>query len=277
MDELRARAYLDLLLDKDSRPAAPAPDNTSSASGETGNTGASGGGAGTGGPGDGESGSPDPAAPMTPPGAGARPSGFAGRLHLTVPLITLLGLADRPGEIPGLGPVDPWLARDLARAAAANPQTTWCLTVTDQHGHAIGHGCARPAPKDRARRPPGGPDPPDPPGRTSRDRPGFTFGPHDRDGPPGGYGSWRLATGAPGQRDWNIAVDPIATGTCDHRFEAAGHDPGGKLRHLTQVRHATCASPACRRPSAQADFEHNIPYEAGGRTCMCNGGPSKFT
>ena len=77
MDELRARAYLDLLLDKDSRPAAPAPDNTSSASGETGNTGASGGGAGTGGPGDGESGSPDPAAPMTPPGAGARPSGFA--------------------------------------------------------------------------------------------------------------------------------------------------------------------------------------------------------
>jgi hypothetical protein len=22
-----------------------------------------------------------------------------------------------------------------------------------------------------------------------------------------------------------------------------------------------------------SDFEHNIPYEAGGRTCLCNGGP----
>ena len=56
--------------------------------------------------------------------AGVRPAGFAGRLNLTVPLATLLELADRPGEIPGLGPVDPWLARDLARAAAANPTTT---------------------------------------------------------------------------------------------------------------------------------------------------------
>ncbi len=68
-------------------------------------------------------------------------------------------------------------------------------------------------------------------------------------------------------------MDPIATGTCDHRFEAAGHDPGRKLRHLAQIRHATCTAPACRRPATQADFEHNIPYEAGGRTCLCNGGP----
>ena len=111
-----------------------------------------------------------------------RPSGFVGRLHLTVPLATLLGLADRPGEIPGLGPVDPWLARDLARAAAANPKTTWCLSVTDGQGHAIGHGCARPAPANRNKQPGGQPrprapegrDPPDPPAATSRDGPGFT-------------------------------------------------------------------------------------------------------
>ncbi len=218
---------------------------------------------------------------MTAPGAGVRPSGFVGRLHLTVPLTTLLGLADRPGEIPGLGPVDPWLARDLARAAAANPTTTWCLTVTDGQGHAIGHGCARPAPGNRAKGPgdqqktgpPGGPGPPDPPGAASRDGPGFTVTAGGRDGPPGGYGSWRFTTGVPGQRDLAFAVDPIATGSCDHRFEAAGHDPGRKLRHLAQIRHATCTAPACRRPATQADFEHNIPYEAGGRTCLCNGGP----
>ena len=25
--------------------------------------------------------------------------------------------------------------------------------------------------------------------------------------------------------------------------------------------------------AAQCDFEHNTPYEAGGRTCLCNAGP----
>ena len=103
--------------------------------------------------------------------------------------------------------------------------------------------------------------------------PGFTFTSSDRAGPPGGYGSWRLRTGIAGQRDLAFAVDPVATGTCDHRFEAGGHDPGRKLRHLAQIRHATCTAPTCRRPATQADFEHNVPYEAGGRTCLCNGGP----
>jgi len=45
------------------------------------------------------------------------------------------------------------------------------------------------------------------------------------------------------------------------------------LRHLTEIRHATCTGPTCRRPSRRADFEHNTPYEAGGRTCQCNGSP----
>jgi len=232
MDELRARAFLDLLLDTDSRPATP----------------------------DG-------------PTAERRGAGFTGRNHLTIPLATLLELADRPGEIPGLGPVDPWLARDLARASAASPTTTWCLTVTDDQGHAIGHGCARPEPRKHPRRradqrgagPPGGHDPPG--------GPGFTFTPADANGPPGGYGSWRFTTGIRGQPALLVAIDPIAIDTCDHRFAAAGHDPGVKLRHLSQVRHALCTGPMCRRPSARADFEHNTPYDQGGRSCLCNGGP----
>jgi len=52
---------------------------------------------------------------------------------LTVPLATLLDRACWTAEIPGIGPIDPWLARDLA-AAAAHPKTTWCVTVTDEHG-----------------------------------------------------------------------------------------------------------------------------------------------
>ena len=200
------------------------------------------------------------------------PAGFTGRNHLTVPLATLLELADRPGEIPGLGPVDPDLARDLARASAASPKTTWCLTVTDDQGHAIGHGCARPEPRkhpgsradQRETGPPGGHDPPGP---------GFAFTPADADGPPGGYGSWRFTTGIRGQPALLIAIDPIAIDTCDHRFAAAGHDPGVKLRHLSQIRHAFCTGPMCRRPSIRADFEHNTPYDQGGRSCLCNGGP----
>jgi uncharacterized protein DUF222 len=236
------------------------------------------------GPHDDGSGPPEPDRSRTPPVPGVIPAGFIGCINLTVPLATMVGLADRPGEISGLGPVDPALARDLVGAAARNPRTTYCVTVTDEQGHAIGHGCARPEPKSHRRaarapepRPPRGHDPPgghDPPaGLGAGPGRGFTFTASDEDGPRGGYGTWRLSTGIPGRPDLLIALDPIALDTCDHRFEARGHDPGVKLRHLTQIRHATCTGPTCRRPAKQCDFEHNIPYEAGGATCMCNGGP----
>ena len=254
MDELRARAYLDILLGQDSRPGQPA-----------GNGGEDPTGAGDGPAGGGGDGRPEGSATPAPGGplASLIPAGFAGRITLTIPLATLTGRADRPGEMTGIGPIDPWLARDLARAAAGNPRSTWCVTVTDEQGHAIGHGCARPQGRDEAkRRKP-----------AARDGPGFTFTAAGGHGPPGGYGSWRLSTGAGGQRDLIVALDPIATEDCDHRFAARGHDPGVKLRHLAQIRYATCTGPTCRRPSTQADFEHNIPYEAGGRTCLCNGGP----
>ena len=215
MDQLRARAYLDLLTGTDSRPGRH---DTS---------------------------------PV--------PGGFAANVNLTVPLTTTLGLADRPGDLAGFGPVDPWLARDLARAAAANPKTKWCVTITDADGHAIGHGCARPQPKNHAK-------------HGKRGRPGFSFTRTSRDGPPGGYGTWKLRTPGPGP-DLIVELHPLTTENCDHRFQANGHDPGVKLRHLAQIRHATCTSPVCRRPAATCDYEHNIPFEAGGRTCLCNGGP----
>src|ERR1700678_2830520 len=220
MDQLRARAYLDLLLGKDSRPTVPAgtqngstagksdaggrgdTNSESDASGDSdtegdGSEGPDGprdggpgdGGPGSGGPGDGGSGRQDPSWPRTPPGSGVIPAGFIGRNHLTVPLTTLLELAQRPGEIPGIGPGHPWLARDLARASAANPKTTWCPTVTDQDGHAIGHGCARPqpgnhttpTPKRQKQQPTGGTDPP---GGTP-DRPGTSPDPRGGTDPPG--------------------------------------------------------------------------------------------
>ena len=224
MDQLRARAYLDLLLGKDSRPRPVGPQPGTPGHGNT---------------------------------PGLAPAGFAGRVTLTVPLATVAGLADRPGDLAGLGPVDPWLARDLATAAAASPRTTWCLTVTDTKGYAVAHGCARAEPKSHRKR--AGPGPP--PGGA-----GFTLTPASRDG------TWRLHTPGPGP-DLIITLESLTTDPCGHRQQASGHDPGVKLRHLSQVRHATCTSPVCRRPAAQCDLEHNTPYETGGRSCLCNTGP----
>jgi hypothetical protein len=307
MDYLRAVAYADILLSRDSRQSlAPSPSPSPSPT-------AAGDGTAEGRPGSGPpdscgprpQGSPDPQDspdrqdspdPQVPPTASVLPAGFIGHVNLTVPVTTQLHLADRPGQISGIGPVDPDLARDLVRAASANPKTTWCVTVTDQHGHAIGHGCARLEPKHTSditrttghdqpgppsdHGPPGDHDPPGPPGghgppsgTGTTPPPKFTFTPTSQPGPPGGYGTWRITTGIPGQRALVVEIDPLSTDGCDHRFQARGHDPGVKLRHLAQIRHATCTAPTCRRPSAQADFEHNIPYEAGGRTCLCNGGP----
>ena len=62
-------------------------------------------------------------------------------------------------------------------------------------------------------------------------------------------------------------------GPCDHRYEAAGHDPGVKLKHLTGILNQHCTFPPCRRPHHQSDYEHSTPYDKGGRTCLCQGGP----
>jgi hypothetical protein len=218
-DQLRARAFCDLLLGRDSRPGHQGEKI---------------------------------------PGAGA--GGVASRVMLTVPATTLLDLADRPGEFGTFGPVDPWLARDLAAAAAQNPTSTWCVTVTDKDGHAVAHGCARPEPKNQRK------SGPDPPGGT-----GFSFTPVKRAGPYL-YGTWRLQT--PGPRpDLIITLEPLTTDPCDHRHESAAHDPGAKLHHLTSVRYAECTAPGCRKPASACDYDHTIAYEAGGRTCLCNGSP----
>ena len=78
------------------------------------------------------------------PAGGAAVSPPPRLADLVVPLATLLGLAERPGEGHGLGPLDPALCRELAAAAAASPHSLLCVTVTGPEGIAIGHGCARP-------------------------------------------------------------------------------------------------------------------------------------
>jgi len=78
----------------------------------------------------------------------------AGAILLTVPLDTLLGLRDAPGEAAGYGILHGDVARDLARAALAHRGTDLGLVVTDPNGRALGYGHGTRA-RPRAR-PPGG-------------------------------------------------------------------------------------------------------------------------
>ena len=213
------------------------------------------------------------------PPAGA-PGGLAARINVTVPLSTLLGTSGTPGEVAAFGPVDAELARELARAAGTHPATRWCVTVIGQHGQAVGHGCAR-GRHSAPQHPPTGPEGPaqdgPPPDGPAPDGPA-PDGPA-RDRPTNGRAvpAEPLDPLNPLARAFlqrlRIRIIPLAVGSCDHRNEEPGYKPSRLLRHLIEARTPRCTAPGCRRPAAQCDQDHTIPYEAGGRTCECGLGP----
>jgi hypothetical protein len=127
MDQYRAAAYLDLL------NGIPAEDRIASGQLVTGDH-TDDGGPTRSGPGDGwPAGDPGDGGPGGDPGDGKDPAGEAAQpaatpssarlANLVLPLATLLGLAERPGEAHGLGPLDPQLSRELAIAAAGSSWT----------------------------------------------------------------------------------------------------------------------------------------------------------
>jgi hypothetical protein len=77
------------------------------------------------------------------------PVRLTGTVNLTVPLATLLGLGDAPGELGAFGPVTAYTAREIGFAALEAPAVRWCVTVTDDDGVPIGHGCAQPRVRKR--------------------------------------------------------------------------------------------------------------------------------
>ena len=95
---------------------------------------------------------------LLPAGSGTAPArgvpAAGGSVNLTMPAAAWLGRSDAPGDIPGTGPADAGTCRDLAAALAAHPATRWCLTLTDQRGRAVAHGCARAGPGPPASRDP---------------------------------------------------------------------------------------------------------------------------
>jgi hypothetical protein len=259
LQELRVRAYLDLLQERDSRdlPADPipaaregvgdaAPDQPppppppageppappgSGPDGPGGKSGPGNGPGGLGGPGPAPSPAAGPgSAPASGPGPASGPS-LAALVTITVPWSTLTGQSQTPGAAGGFGPLDGDDARDLAAAAARHPRTRWCITALNPDGTAAAHGCL--------------------PGRHP---------------PPG--------TGPPGSPPaLNVTMTPVARGPCDHAHAEIGYHPSRKLQHLIRARSATCTAPGCSRPAARCDLDHTTAWDQGGATCECNLAP----
>ncbi len=185
---------------------------------------------------------PGTASPASPVRLGglAEPARLSGTVNLTVPLATLLGITDAPGELGAFGPVTAFTARQIATQAMDAPAVRWCVTVTDDTGAPVGHGWARP-------------------GRRRRRK--------DRADDAG--------SGNAGSGDWAIIIGlrAIAAGSCDHERESGHYRIPPSLWHLIQTRNQRCTAPGCRMPAAKCDDDHTVPYEKGGRSCECNLGP----
>jgi Domain of unknown function (DUF222) len=271
VQELRVRAYLDLLQERDSRPADDAgPDGTgglhddgseghdggspgggspgggSPGGGSPGGGSPGGGSPGGGSPGGGSPGGGSPGGRARQPGPDTGPR-LAALITITIPWSAWTGPAGTPAEVAGFGLVHAGDARDLAAAAARDPRTRWCLTVLHPDGTAAAHGCAP------GRHPP-------PPGTG---QPAATPGPD----PP-------LGTSPP---DWTgrlrVQLTPIARGGCGHDRAEPGYRPSRALQHLIKVRNARCTAPGCGRPAALCDLDHTIAWDQGGITCECDLAP----
>ena len=91
-------------------------------------------------------------------------------------------------------------------------------------------------------------------------------GRHPPHAPPG--------TGPPGLAPvLTTPLIPVARGPCDHANAEAGYHPSRKLQHLIRARSATCTAPGCRRPAARCDLDHTVPWDQGGITCECGLAP----
>ena len=237
--ELRVRAYLDLLQERDSRAVPAVPAGQARAGQPDGNEG--GGapdGSGPDGPGGGDGPGYPPGAPGGP-GGHARPAApdpgpsVAALVTITVPWSTAAGQSEAPGEAAGFGLLDADTARDLVAAAARHPDTRWCLTVLRPDGTAAAHGCAA-----GPLRWPAGPQ------------------------------------AAQVLRALKVTFRPVIRGPCDHAQAEHRYRPSRVLRHLVGARNTRCTAPGCGRPAARCDLDHTRPWHQGGITCPCDLAPS---
>ena len=225
------------------------------------------------------------------------------RAILTVPWRTLAGLIEEPGQLGRIGPVTASVARELARAAAADATCEWRILVADARGHPVAVTTIRPPPPRRHW--PGTESPPGrgPLGRIMlivpasllTQRPATSaaadHGPQtDAAAADHGLKTDAAAASAPGvdslARTLSAALRAARTAVkraakpaggsgrarapCSHARSVPGYRVPASMRALLEARDQYCGFPLCRRPAAACDMDHTTPYDQGGLTCLCN-------
>ncbi|MGH8965305.1 MAG: HNH endonuclease signature motif containing protein, partial [Actinomycetes bacterium] len=181
-------------------------------------------------------------------------------IEVRVGLATLAGLDDRPGEIPGLGPV----GAEVARAAVAAQQrgAAWRFAIVDTHGYLLLAGPLRRRPRTTTR-----------PAAvrggvvelhvTVEELQRYSTDPDPRLG------------------QWAGVLAEIAAAWADrHRLRArlAAHPRArfarGPLAEHVRIRDRHCVGPGCTRPARRSDLDHTREHGRGGRTVEVNIGPA---
>jgi hypothetical protein len=223
------------------------------------------------------------------PGFGVPASGTRdGRPVLAVPWRTLAGLSGEPGQLTRIGAITAETARELAEVAAADPACRWRILATNSAGQLLTVTRIRSPGQGRASpRPPGSPAPrrprpptaglglititipvtilADTPAVAGTETTAGRAGPVLQTALTDALAAARKSVHSLGRRS---SANPGAA--CRHEDVAAGYRIPGRLRALVEARDQHCRYPICRRPAAQCDLDHTVPYDQGGLTCRCN-------
>ncbi|MBC3189691.1 DUF222 domain-containing protein [Pseudonocardia sp. C8] len=231
-------------------------------------------------------------------------------IELRVGLGTLAGRDDRPGDIPGLGPITAHTARIAATTQRRGAR--WIFAITDPDGYLLLAGPLRRRPRTRVPndrngpKPPGAPqtprtpDTPDTPGAPGAPgapgmpgTPNRSNSPNPPGAPPGAppvRGGVvelhisldeldRYATD-PQLADWHPLLAEIAHAWADRdtRHARLDADPTarfarGPLATHIHVRDRTCIGPGCTRPARRSELDHTTDHDHGGPTVPANIGP----
>ncbi len=186
------------------------------------------------------------------PGSAVRHAGGLPRagIEVRVPLSTLLGHDERPGEIPGWGPVTATVARTVV---ALQRRAEWRWVVVDAEGRAMSDGITR-------RRP--------------------TTAPHT--GVRGGVVELQVpeALLADTTGPWAAVIADIGAQHRDRERRAQDLDahpddrfPRDGLRRHVQIRDRFCVFRGCRTPARSADQDHTVEHRRGGPTTAADLGP----
>lgn len=188
-------------------------------------------------------------------GAGGDPNpvGRPTGIEIHVELATLLGCNERPGQIPGWGPVGADVAR---RLVARQRRAQWRFAVTDEDGYLLYGGITRRRPADSRDASEGG--------ILELHVPATLLGAIAANPPPG----------------WAGVINDIAEQYAtwpQHHHELDSRPtqrlPHAALRRHTQIRDRTCRGPGCRRPATKSEYDHTRDYQLGGDTVQANGDP----